>query len=433
MILTIIFAVLTFSALTGSILFFPSFHIKNVKIGSYWVVASLGAISVIAFGCVPIKEIWDKLTTHSAINPLKILVLFFSMTFLSVLLDEVGLFRYLAKKAAKAAGGSQHLLFILLYFLISILTVFTSNDIMILTLTPFICFFCKNTKIDPVPFLVSEFAAANTWSMMLIIGNPTNIYLGTSAGIGFVEYFRIMVLPTLCAGSAELFLILFLFRKRLKKKIEPCRDDFKIDSKPDLIIGIAHLLVCLVFLAISDYIGIEMWKVSTVCAVSLLIFITAVHLIQKSGWTHLTHSVKRLPWQLIPFIISMFIMVICLNYQGISQKIGQLFGNTYCIWKYGMASFFSSNITNNIPMSILFSTLPLSLAQQQYYQAIYASIIGSNIGAFLTPIGALAGIMFTELTDRYDVHYGFRQFIKYGILIALPTITVALFVLSLII
>ena len=253
MILTAIFAILTFLALMGSILFFPSFQFRNIKIWSYWIVASLGAISVIAFRCVPIKEIWDTLADDSAINPLKILVLFFSMTFLSVLLDEVGLFRYLAKKATKAADGSQYLLFVLLYLLISVLTVFTSNDIMILTLTPFICFFCRNTKIDPVPFLVSEFAAANTWSMMLIIGNPTNIYLGTCAGIGFVEYLKVMILPTLCAGLSELLLILFLFRKRLKKKMEPCRDDFKIESKPDLIIGIVHLLVCLVFLTISDY------------------------------------------------------------------------------------------------------------------------------------------------------------------------------------
>lgn len=430
MILTAILAILTFLALTGAILFFPSFRWKNVKIGTYWVVASLGALSVIAFGLVPVREIWRALTGDSAINPLKILVLFFSMTFLSVLLDEVGLFRYLAKKAAKAAGGSQLLLFVALYCLLSILTVFTSNDIMILTLTPFICFFCKNTKIDPVPFLVSEFAAANTWSMALIIGNPTNIYLATYAGIGFAEYAKVMALPTLCAGLSELVLILFLFRKPLKQTMEPCRDDFSIERKPDLVIGVLHLLVCLVFLAISDHVGVEMWKVSTLCAISLLLWVAAIHLIQQSGWGHLTRSVKRLPWQLIPFVLSMFIMVICLQYQGVSQMIGQFFGGDNCIWRYGMASFLTSNLINNIPMSILFSTLPSALAQPQYEQAIYASIIGSNIGAFLTPIGALAGIMFTELTDRYDVHYGFRRFIKYGAVIALPTITVALAVLS---
>ena len=37
-----------------------------------------------------------------------------------------------------------------MYFLIALLTIFTSNDIIILTITPFICFFCKNDKINPL-------------------------------------------------------------------------------------------------------------------------------------------------------------------------------------------------------------------------------------------------------------------------------------------
>ena len=77
-----------------------------------------------------------------------------------------------------------------------------------------------------------------------------------------------------------------------------------------------------------------------------------------------------------------------------------------------LAGFFFANLINNIPRSILSSTLPAGLAAGQYQQAIYASIAGSNIGAFLTPIGALAGIMFTELTDRYQVDYGFRRFLQ---------------------
>ena len=74
--------------------------------------------------------------------------------------------------------------------MVAILTIFTSNDIVILTFTPFICYFSKNAKINPIPYLVAEFAAANTYSMMLIIGNPTNIYLATSASIDFISYFN---------------------------------------------------------------------------------------------------------------------------------------------------------------------------------------------------------------------------------------------------
>ena len=432
MIITAVISVITFLLLAASILFFPSVKIGKLKIGAYWLIALTGAALLLIINLTPFDVVIKGLTNDSAINPLKILVLFFSMTFLSVYLDEVGMFRYLAKKAAKIAGENQFRLFIVLYLLIAVLTVFTSNDIIILTLTPFICFFCKNTKIDPMPYLVSEFAVANTWSMMLIIGNPTNIYLATAADIGFAEYIKVMALPTLAAGIVEFLLIMFIFRKKLKARIDPQTDDFRIKSRPDLVIGIVHLAACLVFLVISGYINMEMWLISAICALSLLVCSVFLRFIEKgNGAFYLKYSFRRLPWQLIPFVLSMFVIVICLSYQGVSGRLGELLGDSASVWKYGFSSFLCANVINNIPMSILFSTLPSSLAQGPFYQAVYASVVGSNIGAFLTPIGALAGIMFTEITEGYRVDYGFRQFIKYGVIIALPTITSALLVLSL--
>ena len=91
-----------------------------------------------------------------------ILVLFLSMTALSVFLDEIGFFRYLAGAAIRFAGEKQTVLFYVLYALVSVLTVFTSNDVIILTFTPFICYFTRCAGIDPLPYLVSEFVAANT-------------------------------------------------------------------------------------------------------------------------------------------------------------------------------------------------------------------------------------------------------------------------------
>ena len=432
MIATTIVSVLTFVALTSSILFFPTIRIGKRKIGAYWGIALIGAFLLLCLHLTPLSEIRNGLTKDAEINPLKILVLFFSMTFLSVYLDEVGFFRLLASKATKRAGENQLRLFVILYLLTAVLTVFTSNDIIILTLTPFICFFCKNTKISPLPYLVSEFAVANTWSMMLIIGNPTNIYLATSASLGFVEYIGVMALPTITAGIVEFILIFLLFRKQLGARIEPEPDDFKIKSKSDLIVGIIHLAICLVFLVISEYVGIPMWLVSAICALSLLICAVLLRLVKKDGGSYIKKSLVRLPWQLIPFVLSMFVIVICLGDQGVSQKLGSLLGNRACVWTYGASSFLFANLINNIPMSILFSTLPTDLAPAQYSQAIYASIAGSNIGAFLTPIGALAGIMFTELTERYQVKYGFRQFLKYGAIISIPTFAATLAVLSLI-
>ena len=158
--------------------------------------------------CISVSEVLSGLSADTAVNPIKILVLFFSMSMLSVFLDEVGFFRYLACLTLTKANTSQKKLFVFLFVIVSVLTVFTSNDIIILTFTPFICYFAKNAGIDPTPYLFCELVAANTWSMMFIIGNPTNIYLATANGIGFVDYFRVMSIPTL-AGGLTAFAVLF--------------------------------------------------------------------------------------------------------------------------------------------------------------------------------------------------------------------------------
>jgi arsenical pump membrane protein len=172
-------------------------------------------------------------------------------------------------------------LFITLYVVVSILTVFTSNDIIVLTFTPFICYFAKNAKINPFPYLVSEFVAANTMSMTLIIGNPTNIYIATAYGVNFLEYAKVMLIPTL-ASSIVAFLFLFLlFRRLLKKPAEANIEDVKIENKPFLIIGLIHLSVCTVILAIGPYIGIDMWLVSFLSALSLFICILITSAFKK--------------------------------------------------------------------------------------------------------------------------------------------------------
>ena len=296
---------------------------------------------------------------------------------------------------------------------------------MVLTFTPFICFFCKNSKINPIPYLVAEFSAANTWSLMLIIGNPTNIYLATSANIGFFDYFKIMALPTFCAGLIEYGVLLLVFFRRLRKPLTIVEEEVHIENKVALFVGLGHLLTCLVFLIISSYIHVEMWLISLICATSLLVFTLVMCLITKKDWNYLTGSLKKLPYPLIPFFLSMFVVVVALNYQGISEKLAELLSHTNTIWTYGFSSFFVSNLINNIPMSILYSNMCNN------NMAVYASIVGSNIGAFLTPTGALAGIMFTNLVNEHETKYSFLDFIKYGAVISLPIIGIALLTLTL--
>ena len=142
------------------------------------------------------------------------------------------------------------------FFLISVLIIFTSHDIIILTFTPFLCYFCKRCKISPLPYLIRKFVAANTWSSLLIIGNPTNIYLASYENI-------------------------------------------------------------------SSFFNWSRWLIALCFALSLLLVRLIYSLVAKEN--HIVLTLKWIPYNLIPFVLSRFILVLAINETGVSYHIRQGF------------------------------------------------------------------------------------------------------------
>lgn len=424
MLAPIIVFVITCVVMIASVLFFPKLKIGKVEIGVYWIVTLIGAIVVFLCSTTDLRKIGAALTASDEINPLKILALFLSMTFISVFLDELHFFGKMADIALKRNKAGQKRLFFSLYALVSVLTVFTSNDVIILSFTPFICHFAKNAKISPVPYLASEFVAANTWSMALMIGNPTNIYLATAAGVGFAEYLTYSILPTAAGGGIALGVLYLLFRKTLKTPLSCETDGVRITDPFLLWIGIAHLAVATVLLAIGSYIGLQMWLAAVCVAGSLMIVAAVYSLIRKKPPKQLGGGLLRMPYEIIPFMLSMFVIVIVLDDIGVTGAIGAFLGDDLPILKYGTLSFLSANLINNIPMSVLFSSVIEGGAAG--LPAVLATVIGSNIGAFLTPVGALAGIMWSSIINKHGVKFGCWDFIKIGAIVSVPTLLASL-------
>lgn len=426
MLASILICCFTCLAMIASIIFFPRLKIGKIKLDTYWIITLIGAAILLIFGQVDIRSVGSALVADNSVNPLKILVLFISMTVLSVFLDELGFFRYLANATLKRARTGQKKLFLYLYLTVSVLTVFTSNDVIILSFTPFICYFAKNAKINPIPYLAAEFVAANTWSMALIIGNPTNIYLATAYGLDFASYLKISIIPTLFAGITAFVALYLLFHKKLSEPMSAEVEQVKINDKLSLWVGIIHLVICTVLLAISSYINLEMWLISICIAVSLLVISAVVALARKRKPIALFGALKRAPYPLIPFALSMFVTIVALSENGVTAKIADLLGSDLSILKYGVTSFLASNLINNIPMSILFSSIIESANGAVGISAVFATIIGSNLGALFTPIGALAGIMWSSILNAHDVKFRYVDFLKIGITIAIPTLISAL-------
>ena len=183
-------------------------------------------------------------------------------------------------------------------------------------------------------------------------------------------------------------------------------------------------------LILSSYLNFEMWYICLGFAVSITIYLFAYDLINHEK--HEIKVYKKAPWSLVPFVLSMFIIVLALKEHSVLMHIANWFDSlspssivkTYI---YGISSYFSCSFINNIPMSVVYASILENSSSG--LPALYATIIGSNLGALLTPVGALAGIMWLSLLKSHNIKFNFITFMKYGIIISIPTILVGISVL----
>jgi len=419
---------------------------RNIKIDLYFVGALLGPVLIIVFGLLNSAQFLEGLEGVGSLNPFGVLVLFLSMVFMSIFLDITGFFEYCARLALQYASGDGRRLYFSIYITVSILTIFTSNDIIVLTFTPFIYYFSKNAGIDPKPYLIAEFFAANTWSMMLYIGNPTNIVLAAAFNLRFDEYTKWMLIPSLVAGFINMILLYAIFRKSINKPMiqtEPVDPRAAITDKASAILGLIILGGCIIGLAIAPYFGIAIWSIALgfgLALLAILLFRDLLVLVMKEhiDKKHFTvaPTVRKMPFSIIPFVLSLFITVEALRIYGVTTQIGMLFrdisgaSTTLTTFVYGVSSTFAANILNNIPMTVAYVPIAAASSHATLLPAVLATTIGSNLGANITPIGALAGIMWVSILRDKNVKLTFKEFVKYGLLVTPITLLACLGVLA---
>lgn len=426
MILPLIIIAITLIAMQVCVIFNLRIKIKNTHIDCYWLVCLAGALICIFSGFITKPSLKNVFVGAGDMNPLQILIVFLSASSLSILLDKIGFFNYIAGITLNKSKSSQTKMFFMLNLIIAVLTIFTSNDIIILTFTPFICSFTKHAKIDPTPYLVSEFVSANAWSMFFYIDNPTNIYLCSLHGITFLDFTVKMFLPATVAGLTSLLICYVLFRKKLKEPIRIRATKITKPNLPLLCIGLTGLGLMIVFMMIGPYIGLDIWYIPLVCAVLAYLGALIYILIKKEKLDIFGSAIKDLPYSLIPFLLSMSILVATLTDIGFISKLGNLLDGA-SMFMIGFLAFYAGNVVNNIPMTMLFTGILSCITTS--LNSVYAVVIASNICAFLTPVGSLAGIMFMGILKDNKVNFSVKKFIIYGTLISIPVMLISLLML----
>lgn len=432
MIVIYIISILSVIGMLICIIKYPKLTIKEHSFDTFYLAPLIGAILLLVIPLFDKTDLFDVLKSNTSVNPLKILVLFISISVISISLDTSGFFSYLASRFIKRYKSSQIKLFISLYFLIALITIFTSNDIVILTFTPFILYLAKKGGINPIPYLVMEFVSGNTYSILLEIGNPTNIYLSSVYNIDFLEYIKVMIIPTLIIGISSILGLLVIFRKDLKKEIEVFElDDSKINDKVIFISSLSTLIIVIILMAISNIINIEMWIITLVFACVLTIIIFIYGLFKKRNYLKFIYI--RIPYTLIPFILSMFVIVMALDKTNLFTSLTSILtsNNNEFVTAilYLLSSIAAVNVINNIPMTLAYSKILNSSLIN-----VYSVIISSNIGALLMPEGALAGIMWNSMLRKNEIKYSFKDFLINGLklyIFILPATILSIFIMTL--
>jgi Na+/H+ antiporter NhaD/arsenite permease-like protein len=170
-------------------------------------IAMIVAVVLVAAGAVPTDGI------ASAIH-FPTLLLLGGLMVLSARVGASGFYDAAAVWIAGQAGRPLRLL-ALTIAVSGALSAFLVNDIVVFAMTPLLCAGLKARELDPRPFLFGLAAASNAGSAATLIGNPQNILIGQTGGIGFWPYFADAVIPSLAALAVSFGCIAFVWRSRL--------------------------------------------------------------------------------------------------------------------------------------------------------------------------------------------------------------------------
>jgi len=439
---------------------------KIWKIPVNMVTGSLfGLLVLLLLRILNLETIQLGILGNGQLKPWEIIVIFFSAVYVSISTDITGIFDFLAYKIVHKSNGNGYKLFVLIYLFTCVITVFTSNDVDTLTLTPIIFYLGKHAKINVVPLLFTQFFATNVVSMFFYTGNPTNIIVANALNLNFLEYTKVMWLPTATALIVN-FLILFLFfRKSITKKyIFNNNSNFKVRNWADAIISSFLLISMLVALGLSEYINAPIWVITLAFAGIYIIediFFGIYYKIKESTLSvaqlqkgkdvygipeeknEFWVAFKRVPWNILPFIFTFFIFIQGLNQYGAIDYLATFISQFSTSLASGIIvnGFFGivlANIINNQPMTILYSNILISnsfaVNESIFRGSAYAVVIASNLAASLTILGALAGLMWKKILATKGLNISYIDFFKKGIIITpivfIVTLTTLYFVLK---
>jgi arsenical pump membrane protein len=440
---------MNYNAVSALIIFIITLFlmIKRPRGISLGLAAGIGAVISLLVGTVTLsdaveafEDIWDAALA------------FIGIVTLSATLDAMGFFKWAAIKIVKLAGGSG----VRLYFYISLLTACVSilfaNDSAVLILTPIVLEIVSQLKIDEdgrLAYLFSAGLIADTAAMPLITSNPVNIVSADFFQYSFIDHLIFMGPVAIATIISSLMMVYVFFRKRVPKT-------YSVELVEILNAGGQLITPILLKISVTTLIAIDIGYVLAslnrlpvsivICSGAIFLLVVYIISLNKSSMLKeerrgVKRLVKEISWDILLFMVSIFLVVQGLKHTGAIDFFAYLFIKTLHYPSFlsvlvpSMIVTIGASTMNNWPMTILgllsikHAAENASLNTQYLTSLIFSNIIGNNLGPHFFPLGSLAILMWLETMRKRGVRIGLIDYLKVGSIVSIVEVIVASLIL----
>jgi arsenical pump membrane protein len=406
--------------------------------------ASVGAFIVLLTGTVSLSDLGAITETISgaAITIIATIVM-------AIVLESFGFFNWAAEILLRKARGSGIRLFWLTNLFCFLMTLFVNNDGSILITTPILLMLLRSMGLknhQKIPYLLSGALIATASSAPIGVSNIVNLIALKIVHMDLYMHTAMMFVPA-SLGLVVMALLLFaLFYRILPKKLpqiaqwsitpggHPLKGDIPKVRSAKFMRNVLIFVFCVrVSLFVASYIHFP---------VSLMAVIGSAFLLTWR-WIFLkippVDMIKKTPWYILIFAFGMYVIIYGLRNLGLTEWLihflqplisGSLLHASMLM---GLLMSILSNLFNNHP-ALMVGTLTLTnmgLDPITLKISYLASVIGSDIGSLLLPIGTLATIMWMHIIRKDGVKMSWGNYLKVTVLVIPITVIVSLVLLSL--
>jgi arsenical pump membrane protein len=385
-----------------------------------YVWALTGAAVLVAFGLLSWRD-----AVAAAAKGTDVYFFLIGMMLLAEVARQEGLFDWLAAHAVRHAKGSARRLFLIVYAVGTLVTVFLSNDATAVVLTPAVYAAATAARVEPLPYLFICAFIANAASFVLPISNPANLVIFGAHMPPLGQWLYQFLLPSMAAILVTYAALRFTQRHALRQKIAE-----SVEMKPLSVggqcvaIGIGLTAAALLAASALDrQLGLPTFIAGTAVAVVVLL------IGRRSPWPVL----RNVSWGVLPLVAGLFILVESVEQTGVLQVMARMLHDAAAVSPRETAAgagaivAFASNLLNNLPTGLVAATV--SQNADVPLQVTGGLLIGVDLGPNLSVTGSLATILWLIALRREGEAVTAWQFLKLGIIVMPPALLAALVLL----